>query len=777
MNKSLLICVFSLLTLTAHSAVLSGPKLFDDLTFGTSGTEAQLGYHMANDNNMAAITMPVSGDVLVYTYDGVNWEFDSSFNAVKTSLFYPFNNKMISSIAIKGNRIVVGSIEDDNIEINSGAVYIYEKQNNDWILSQKIKANNPIQSAAFGFNVALADDRIMVQSLIAEVNGVNLNAVYVFTLDNSQWIQSQVLTASDSAVGDGFGSSISVSDDLLLIGAPYNNYNAARTGAAYMFEFDGQNYVESQKLLGSSSAATSLFGSEVDLQGDVALIGAPQGFNESFLRTGAVYVFRNDGNDWLFEDKVSAGAQGEEFGQNVLINNSQVLVIGNSGVFTFKNILNDWIFEQWIMQSPSSFVVFNDSLLLGFPLYDNNFDNEGKVGIYKMTQDLWDFSSNIYGLESHENEWFGYSLDVMGDEMLVGVPRDKDDYISLSSVRVLEKNANDWQSIDTLIPSDSNENIKFGTAVNLSNDKAFISASEAENPGSVYFYSKIGNSWIESQKLTASDGFIDDKFGDVVVLNGDFLFINAGTNPSSFLSAVYVFKFNGSDWVEIQKLESGVQFDGFGSELIVSDAQILIRANDNPQNQLGPVHVYEEVSTDQWQLTQSLQRPTGLPLSTSVGSSMGVDNDWLVLSGTESDVDFSGFLTVQSSIHAYQKVNGIWNYKFSEDIPFTQSGASYKFDLALADGEVYFAVRAGSKNFDRSSSYFYELGPESFSLSSSFFGESQYNTARTLKITVKLENQMAYLGAPWDFKNGKNAGAVMTFDLDPPDEIFLNGFE
>jgi hypothetical protein len=47
---------------------------------------------------------------------------------------------------------------------------------------------------------------------------------------------------------DYFGSQVSISGNRALIGAEMDDDNGDRSGSAYIFEFDGANWVESVKL-------------------------------------------------------------------------------------------------------------------------------------------------------------------------------------------------------------------------------------------------------------------------------------------------------------------------------------------------------------------------------------------------------------------------------------------------------------------------------------------------------------------------------------------------
>jgi hypothetical protein len=118
-------------------------------------------------------------------------------------------------------------------------------------------------------------------------NGPFSGSAYVFRFDGASWVEEAKLLASDGAAFDGFGSSIALSGETAVIGAPADD---DQSGSAYVFRFDGASWVEEAKLLASDRAAVEFFGS-IALSGDTAVIGA-RGDDDNGRRSGSAYVFR-----------------------------------------------------------------------------------------------------------------------------------------------------------------------------------------------------------------------------------------------------------------------------------------------------------------------------------------------------------------------------------------------------------------------------------------------------------------------------------------------------
>ena len=101
-----------------------------------------------------------------------------------------------------------------------------------------IIADDGVADDYFGGSVSLSGNRAMVG---ARGDNSLTGAVYVFEFNGTNWIQVDKLTADDEASGDEFGNSISLQGDRVLIGSPRDDDNAFNSGAVYLFEFDGMS--------------------------------------------------------------------------------------------------------------------------------------------------------------------------------------------------------------------------------------------------------------------------------------------------------------------------------------------------------------------------------------------------------------------------------------------------------------------------------------------------------------------------------------------------------
>jgi hypothetical protein len=129
--------------------------------------------------------------------------------------------------------------EADNSTTSAGAVYLFTRNAGAWTQQSYLKASNAGEMNGFGNSVAISGDTLVVGAFFesSSANGgesdsaQNSGAAYVFTRSNETWIQQAYLKASNADWRDLFGSSVAISGDTLVVGAP-NEDSSASSGEA-----------------------------------------------------------------------------------------------------------------------------------------------------------------------------------------------------------------------------------------------------------------------------------------------------------------------------------------------------------------------------------------------------------------------------------------------------------------------------------------------------------------------------------------------------------------
>ena len=245
------------------------PAEFDQ--FGSavsiSGDYAVVGapYHDGDGTN--------AGATYIFKREGDVWTQQVKLNAYEVEAGDHFG----FSVSIKGNYVVVGAWGDDDLGENAGAVYVFRRLDSTYVLHSKILAADGDGSDYFGSSVAVSGD-----SFVVGANGDDLGgSAYIFKREDSVWVQQVKLMAAEGGSYDEFGNSVAMDGDFALVGARGADYH---TGAVYLYERDGDTWVEQTKLLASDGMDYDGFGSSVAVSGIYAAVGLPNA-GQAYLYT------------------------------------------------------------------------------------------------------------------------------------------------------------------------------------------------------------------------------------------------------------------------------------------------------------------------------------------------------------------------------------------------------------------------------------------------------------------------------------------------------------
>jgi len=240
------------------------------------------------------------------------------------------NDRFGTAVAISGNTALVGAIGDNS---NAGSAYLFQ-DGGTWSEVDKITASNAMSNDNFGSSVALSGNTALVGAPLGDTASfADVGTAYLFRDDGlGNWQEIANLTASDVASMelDQFGASVTLAGNLALVGAWLDDDAGLNSGAAYLFEEDGfGNWNQIAKFTASDALPNDNFGFSVALSGNTAIIGAPFGDTTTITDAGAAYLFQDDGNgNWQEIAKLTAADASifDQFGASVALENDTALV-------------------------------------------------------------------------------------------------------------------------------------------------------------------------------------------------------------------------------------------------------------------------------------------------------------------------------------------------------------------------------------------------------------------------------------------------------------------
>jgi len=327
-----------------------------------------------------------------------------------------------TSVAIDGDLMIVGAPYNDEMGVDAGAVAIYQWTGYDWAYAGGTVSPSPIDNEHFGESVAINGNVVAIGAPGNSDLASNAGAVYIYDWSEAGFALNTTLYDGAPGANHAFGSSMSLSDNYLAVGAPNASNLAFRDGTVSIYEWSGAWVLETilQSPVGSDFEfmGYSVTLTETSSLGVVVVVGAPGASND----TGYVYAFFNDSGVWENSAFFESGDPNIEhfFGASVAIDGDMVVIGEPGNDSTDTNAGQAWVYQymgggyvlvaslQTMLpiandQLGTSVAIEGTTIAVGVPRGTGLGSNTGRV-------DLWDINSS--GIYEHLFEYA--ASDILG---------------------------------------------------------------------------------------------------------------------------------------------------------------------------------------------------------------------------------------------------------------------------------------------------------------------------------------------------------------------------
>lgn len=348
-----------------------------------------------------------------------------------------------SAVALSrdGNTLAVGADLKDS---GAGAVYVYARMPQGWVQQARLTAVVPTAGSGFGFSLSLSDDgrRLAVGAPFESLTGAEQGAAYLFEQQDNTFVVRAHLSASNARESDWFGASVALSGrgDALAVGARHEDGPTARpvadSGAVYVFGQGAGGWSEQAYLKASSAHAGDRFGASVALSFD----GATLAVGAQPRKRGAVRVFKRTPAGWREQALLqSRGAVAQDrFGAQLALSaNGDTLAVGATGapgaagaahVYTQRGVL--WL-QQARLQAPQAQAgdAFGERLALSADgsvlavsaVHGGHAIEAGVVHLFARGAASWSQQRRLTSANAGSGDLFGSALGLSGDGRLLAV--------------------------------------------------------------------------------------------------------------------------------------------------------------------------------------------------------------------------------------------------------------------------------------------------------------------------------------------------------------------
>ena len=351
----------------------------------------------------------------------------------------------------------------------------------------KLKPSNGDDQYQFGSSVSIFGKYAIVGAPMSDQNKLeDRGSAYIFEYGDEKWNQQKELLGFNR--GDRFGSSVAISNNYALIGAPLEDINLSNVGSVYVYVRVENDWIFQSKMKPNDASIDACFGSSVSIDDDFAIIGAP---NNNII--GSAYIFKRINNSWIQQEIFTPSDSYElnqfsNFGRRVSISANHSIIGSQKAAYIFSFDDNKWNEHSKLSLGNTSAVAISETYAIvvksGRPLAIHD------AYIYELKKNIWVKvatinTSNFYGCT--------YQASINNNYAIIGKTSDSfNGYISGSAL-IYKHIGGSWKKQTTLIASDGSEGDQFGRAVSISQNHIIISAqykddNSISDVGAVYIY-------------------------------------------------------------------------------------------------------------------------------------------------------------------------------------------------------------------------------------------------------------------------------------------------
>ncbi len=429
-----------------------------------------------------------------------------------------------------------------------------------------------------------------------DISGSNLivavyDKVTIYNLDNFSIPEFNKVTATNGSTDDYLGYSTSIWQTRAVVGAYRDKDHGYDSGSAYIYERDGLNWVQIDKLTASDANSTDRFGISVDNDEDLVVVGAPLD-DDKGTDSGSAYIFKY--GSYKFEDTynyywkeytkltASDATSKDRFGYAVAI----------STPLTTK--------DADIPYREEGFVV------VGAPYADGRFTNTCAIYVINLNDYYYQNLKQIKLVpdDTRTGDKFGWSVAIDGRRIVAASSHDDDNGSDSGSIYVFDFDGSTWKQTAKLKPADGMKGDRFGISVAVHGNRIIAGANlkDADDAGAAYIFELKSGQWQQTAKLTAFDAAARDRFGSSVSIWGNKTVVGvpyADHSQGINAGAAYVYEFKNGQWALERKIVGdahtgdylGKAVDIFGNYIIAG-----AHLDDDKGKDAGSAYIFDLLS-------------------------------------------------------------------------------------------------------------------------------------------------------------------------------------
>ena len=639
-----------------------------------------------------------------------------------------------ASVGMSGDYAMIGVPNDDTDDgRNAGSLQVFFRSETGWVQHQKLNASDAVGGDQFGTTLAMSGDYAIVGAPRKDDVGNNSGAAYIFTRQGTEWVEQAKLIAPDARAGDYFGISVAIDGDTALVGGHRVNKPMADAGSVYVFERLGNSWIQTAWLTAPDATRFAYFGFSVGIDEDTAIIGATRD-DEAGSDAGAAYVFVRNGIQWTFQEKL--------LGNNTEAEDNFGYAVDVDGDFA-------------IVASPKN-------------------KGGGAAYIYSREGTKWQQKRNririrMIPIDPDGASGFGVSVDISGETAVIGAVGGVVGEDTVGAAYVFKQNEPPfWNQHTKLVAGDRRGGDQLGFAVAISGNEVITGAPKHSAGGlasgaAYIFEQKEDGVWVETIKLSDGETASEDQFGISVSISSNLAVAGAQQDddiePNA--GAAYIFERSGTLWLQRAKLaaDDAKAGDLFGNAAAINGETVLIGAPgvDDAGPEAGAAYVFIRSDTE-W-IQQAKLIGTDTSMFDHFGTAVALHEDTAIIGahGKDEVSEDTG------AAYIFVRNGGSWTQQAKLTHQNAVPGDQFGRAVAIyGDSALIGAHRSDATGPDSGAAYIFtrtggtwgqdfQLIPNDSGLGDEF------------GYAVDLTNGVAIIGAPKEDRREPDMGAAYVF--------------
>jgi hypothetical protein len=300
-----------------------------------------------------------------------------------------------------------------------------------------------------------------------------------------------------------------------------------------------------------------------------------------------------------------------------------------------------------------------------------NGDNvRGLAWVYHRTgPNAWDSGVKLVAPDAHDSDYFGYSVAISGDRVIIGAVFVATAGLSDSGAAYVftRTGTNSWDSGVRLVATDPAADDQFGVAVSISGDYAAVAAPSKgdgglPDTGAVYVFHRTGNStWDAGTKIAPGTLIESNRFGIAIGISGDYLIVGVlnthGVDTRT--GSAYIFKrtaLNSWDAGTIITATDPAAGARFGRAVAIDGDNAIVGADNAGGSYIGAAYIFTRTASG-WDSGIKIVA-SDAEADVSFGCSIAIKGDCAIVGALDKEISAT---LRPGCAYIFRKTAGAWD--------------------------------------------------------------------------------------------------------------------